>query len=71
METEKELQIVKNQKKNYNDSREVTFTCKKCGKDFTISIGNLLWFHQVGNLIPTHCKECTENKKKYYNEENK
>lgn len=39
-------------------------TCKRCGKQFVISIGSALFFTKNKLQMPTHCPECRKKRKK-------
>ena len=52
--------LLKHRAKNRTNKTEVTLTCKDCGKHFPFTVGELCWYHEVGNLVPTLCKTCRE-----------
>lgn len=49
----------------------ITRKCTQCGKDFTITDGEIEFFNSKGFDLPTHCKECRSKKKNANNFVNK
>ena len=50
--------LLRHRAKNRTNKTEVTLTCRDCGTPYSITVGELCWYHEVGNLVPTLCKEC-------------
>ena len=56
--------LLRHRANNRKNKTKVTLTCKDCGSQFFITVGELCWYHEVGNLVPTLCKSCREKIKK-------
>lgn len=57
------LNLLEHRAKNRTNKTEVILTCKDCREQFPITVGELCWYHEVGNLIPTRCKNCRKKNK--------
>ena len=49
---------LKNQSKNRKSTRSVTMVCDTCGQMFTMSLGEICWHYEAGNIIPCRCESC-------------
>lgn len=54
---------LRNQGKNRKSNRSVTMVCENCGNMFTMSLGEICWHYEAGNIIPCRCAECREKNK--------
>lgn len=55
-----------NKIRNRGSELEVSFTCKDCGKTVTMPLGQILWYHDEGLIVPSRCKECSAEKNKRF-----
>lgn len=55
--------MLSNRTKNRKNSNAVSFVCSKCGATWKSTVGEICWFHEIGNVVPTLCKECRAEKK--------
>ena len=56
---------LRNQGKNRKSNRSVTMVCENCGNMFTMSLGEICWHYEAGNIIPCRCAECRKLEKRY------
>lgn len=49
---------LRNQEKNRKSKRSVTMVCDTCGQMFTMSLGEICWHYEAGNIIPCRCESC-------------
>lgn len=56
--------VLKNREKNRLNNTEIVIKCPKCNKDWITTIGEICWYHEVGNIVPVSCKECRDTKKR-------
>ena len=40
----------------------ISVTCKKCGKDFALNRGEILWYSKMGYPLPKRCPECRKTR---------
>ena len=55
--------MLSNRAKNRKNNNEVSFVCTKCGATWKSTVGEICWFHEIGNVVPTLCKDCRSEKK--------
>ena len=41
----------------------ISVTCKKCGKDFALNRGEILWYSKMGYPLPKRCPECRKKRR--------
>ena len=56
-------EILRNRHFNRNNETKITIVCPDCGKEWVTSIGEVSWYHEVGNIVPTACENCRNKKK--------
>ena len=56
-------EILRNRQFNRSNETKVTITCPDCGNNWEMTLGELSWYHEVGNIIPIACENCRKVKK--------
>ena len=49
------------------EKKDITIICKDCGKEFTFTAGEQVFYDEKGFSKPVRCKECRDAKKAFMN----
>ena len=63
-------EILRNRQFNRSNETKVIIACPNCGNSWETTVGEISWYHEVGNVVPTDCENCitVKNTKRILND---